>query len=353
MKIEDIDVNFKVKGQIPEGTEFYRPGESPLALYGVFMENGKYRRMPEKTAAAVSKEVYALHANTAGGRLRFRTDSPWISVCAELDQVCRMSHFALTGSAGFDLYRRENGKFRYVGTFIPEYDMISRLQATVYTDTEGMQDYLIHFPLYTDVKSVLIGFKEGSGTADAEPYCPAAPFVTYGSSITQGGCASRPGNSYQNILSRRLNADHINLGFSGSALGEDPMMAYIAGLSMSAFILDYDFNAPTGEHLWKTHEKAYRTVRNQNPDLPILLLSRPRFYLNDEDRERLAIIRATYEKAKAEGDRNLYFITGTELMQYCGQEGTVDGTHPTDFGFYSMAKVIGDFLEKLGLYTSR
>ena len=350
MRIEEIDANFRVKGQIPAGTALYAPGQAGIDLYGVFRENGKYRRMPEQTAASVSPAVYALHANTAGGRLRFCTDSPWISLCAQLDQICKMPHFALTGSTGFDLYRRENGSFRYVGTFIPEFDIASELQATIAVDTQGMQEYLIHFPLYTDVKSLFVGVREGASMARAHRYLPIPPIVTYGSSITQGGCAARPGSCYQNILSRRLNVDHVNLGFSGSALGEQEMMDYIAGLSMSVFILDYDFNAPTGAHLLQTHQRACRTVRRSHPTLPILLLSRPRYYLNAEDRERLAIIEETYRKARAEGDQNIFLITGPELMQDCGQEGTVDGTHPTDLGFAAMARVIGDFLETLPLH---
>ena len=122
---------------------------------------------------------------------------------------------------------------------------------------------------------------------------------------------------------------------------------YIAGLPMSVFVYDYDHNAPTPEHLQETHEKMFLTIRKAHPDIPIVMLSRPRAYLNADDQRRLAIITATYENAKKRGDQKVYLLTGPELMADAGCDGNVDGTHPTDYGFASMAHALGDLLEKL------
>ena len=121
--------------------------------------------------------------------------------------------------------------------------------------------FTINFPLYQGVNSLYIGLKEGSVIKEAPEYETTAPFVYYGSSITQGGCASRPGSAYQNILSRHLQWDHINLGFSGSCKGEDEMAYYIASLDMSVFVYDYDHNAPTVEHLKNTHEIFFKKIK--------------------------------------------------------------------------------------------
>ena len=169
----------------------------------------------------------------------------------------------------------------------------------------------------------------------------------YGSSITQGGCASRPGNSYESIVSRRLDADYINLGFSGNAKGEPEIAEYISKLDMSCFVYDYDFNAPTVEHLINTHQKMYNVIREANPDLPIVLMSSPKYRLTDEGKQRLSVIRKTYEDAKANGDGNVYFIDGSTLMALAKYDGTVDDCHPNDLGFASMAKAVGDLLEKI------
>ena len=171
----------------------------------------------------------------------------------------------------------------------------------------------------------------------------------YGSSITQGGCASRPGMSYQAIVSRRFDYDYINLGFSGNAKAEDTIIDYIKNLDMSIFIYDYDHNAPTVEHLANTHEKMFKAIREAHPNLPIIMMSRPKFKLTDLEEQRLEIIKTTYNNAIASGDKNVYLITGKELTALCGNEGTVDNCHPTDFGFASMAKAVGDVIEKIKL----
>ena len=182
----------------------------------------------------------------------------------------------------------------------------------------------------------------------AAEYAVEKPVVYYGSSITQGGCASRPGNAYQNIQSRLLDFDHINLGFSGSAKAEDAMIDYIAGLEMSAFVYDYDHNAPTAEYLAQTHERMFKRIRAAHPDLPILLLSRPQpNMLNPDDIERLRIVTQSYENAIATGDQNVYFIPGPVLMESVKNEGLVDGVHPNDAGFVSMARAMLPTLQKM------
>ena len=117
---------------------------------------------------------------------------------------------------------------------------------------------------------------------------------------------------------------------------------------MSAFVLDYDHNAPSNEHLKETHYPFYKTVREKHPDLPIVLLTRPKFHLAPFEVERLEIVRATYERALAEGDKNIYFIPGPELISpETIETATVDGVHPNDSGFVSMATKLIDVLKEI------
>ena len=192
-----------------------------------------------------------------------------------------------------------------------------------------------------------IGISDNSILLEPEPYNIKVPFVYYGSSITQGGCASRPGNSYQSKISRLFNADYVNLGFSGSAGGEDAIADYIASLDMSMFFLDYDHNAPDVEHLKNTHEKLFLKVRKNHPSIPIIIMSRPKFYLNDEEKQRLEIIKSTFENAKSRGDQNVYLLDGKALMQMAGNEGTVDNCHPNDLGFASMSEALINLLKTI------
>ena len=341
--IFEIDPNFAARLPSREDLVFHSARRFPFAVRGVFWEDGRFRRLPERVAAATSEGVAELHANTAGGRVCFCTDSPYIVLRAAMDRVGKMPHFALTGSAGFDLY--EGSVYR--GTFVPPFDLTDGYEAAVEVGEGGLREYTVNFPLYSDVSEVEIGLAAGAVLTEPAPCRGSGPIVYYGSSITQGGCASRPGRSYQSVIARQTGYDYVNLGFSGSARGEEVMARYIAGLDMAAFVLDYDHNAPTAEHLAATHEPFFRTVRAAHPEAPIVLLSRPRAVLTAEEEERLAIVRATWERARAAGDENVWFLSGSELMAHCGNEGSVDGCHPTDFGFASMAAVLGALLEKI------
>ena len=108
------------------------------------------------------------------------------------------------------------------------------------------------------------------------------------------------------IISRRFHCDYINLGFSGSTRAEDTIAKYIAGLDMSLFVYDYDYNAPTADHLRDTHEKMFQTIRNAYPGLPIIILSRPKITLNETEEDRRQIIASTYQKAMASGDNRVF-----------------------------------------------
>ncbi|MBR5504790.1 MAG: hypothetical protein IKV73_00580 [Clostridia bacterium] len=339
--ISKIDDNFKVETQIEKNDiRFYKIDESPFKIYGVFKENDKYRRMPDNIARKVSEGVYRLHTNTAGGRVRFVTDSLYIAIQSKMDGLGKMPHFALTGSAGFDLYVDNC----YVNTFMPPYDISDGYESLFEFGEKERREITINFPLYSNVNELYIGLQGTALLEEAKPYGNTKPIVYYGSSITQGGCASRPGMAYEAILSREFNYDYINLGFSGSAKAEDEMIEYIKNLDMSVFVYDYDYNAPTVEHLAQTHEKMFKAVREKKPHLPIIIMSRPKYFLTQEEKTRKEIIETTYLNAVSAGDKNVYFIDGKKLTELCKECGTVDNCHPTDFGFASMAKALADVI---------
>lgn len=339
--IEKIDRNFEVKSVSSDGMVYFNCMEKPFEVYGLISSENGFLRMPQAFADSVNDGVKKLNCNTAGGRVRFVTDSRQIGIRAKMRSIGKMPHFALTGSAGFDLYADGD----YEGTFIPPFDIKDGYESVVQLSGSGEREITINFPLYSGVVSLEIGLCAGSSLKRASGYAVCRPVVYYGSSITQGGCASRPGNSYQSIISRRLGCDFVNLGFSGSARGEDAMAEYISGLSMSAFVYDYDYNAPNEEHLQNTHARMFRTVRQKNPGLPVIMLSRPHSKLNDVFRRRRDIIMRTYIDARNSGDENVYFIDGEKIFSiFGGDGGTVDNCHPNDLGFACMAKAVGDVL---------
>jgi hypothetical protein len=176
------------------------------------------------------------------------------------------------------------------------------------------------------------------------------PIVYYGSSITQGGCCSRPGNAYQAVVSRRFNIDFVNLGFSGNAKGEAAMAEYIAGLPMSVFVLDYDHNAPNPEFLEQTHYDFFKIIRDARPELPIVMMSKCDLdsgarTTNDKRRR---VIMETYRKSRENGDENVYFIDGAEVYRGTYEDMcTVDKCHPNDLGFALMADAVEAQLKRV------
>lgn len=345
--ISQIDKNFKIETKINKSDiKFYNIKQEPFKIHGAFYENGKFRRLPEAVAKSVSDGVYWLHSNTAGARVRFKTNSPYVAIYAKMSNIGKMAHFALAGSGGFDLYIKTDEE-KYVGTFVPPYDMTDGYESVIDLLDKKERELVINFPLYSDVTELYIGISEKATLNAPTPYKVENPIVYYGSSITQGGCASRAGCTYQAILSRRLNVDYINLGFSGNARAEDEMIEYIKGLEMSAFVYDYDHNSPSIEHLKKTHEKMFKAIRQSHPTLPIIILPRPKYTLNNEEKKRARIIKATYKNAIDSGDKNVYFIGGKSLMRLCKDDGTVDNCHPTDIGFFSMAVALERVLKKI------
>ena len=230
--IAKIDKNFAIETNVQrEKIKFYDAKSAPIKLYGVWHDGEGYRRVPKDVAERTSEGLVNLAMNTAGGRIRFVTDSPYVVLKVIYPNYSPLSHMPKTGSAGFDLYVNENGRENFKKVFIP-------LASTTF---DGVHDFpdskerliTINFPLYNKVNEVYVGVHEDYTFKAAPDYTVNEPMVFYGSSITQGGCASRPGNSYQSVISRRYDADFINLGFSGSAKGEEAMRNYIASLPMS------------------------------------------------------------------------------------------------------------------------
>lgn len=357
MRIDEIDQNLIIESEITEPDLIWlNAREMPFVITGIMYdeEQACFVRLPQCVADSVSEGVANLNHHTAGGRVRFRTNSTCIAIKAVMATDYLMSHITLIGQSGFDLYHKvEDGRDLYHQSFKPPMGMRTGYESAVMTSGK-LRDYTINFPLYDGVKELYIALKKHAVLEAPTPYKHQKPVVYYGSSITQGGCASRPGNSYQAILSRRLNTDHINLGFSGSGRAEKEMVDYLANLDMSVFVCDYDYNCLSTEHLWQTHLPLYRAVRKVHPDVPIILISAPTVLKEPENfAERRAAVRGTYDTAVAEGDKNVYYIDGAELFQgECWDSCTVDGVHPNDFGFYRMAmrieKTLKPILEKLG-----
>lgn len=355
MKISEIDKNLALDiVTSDENTVFMDVSKEPFQVTGVLLptpEEPYYRRMPQELADRVSKGVSELNHHTAGGRVRFRTDSPYISLHSVQSAVCLMNHMAVCGIGGFDLYAKaddddEELQEYYVGTFRPPFHLETGYDAIVRLPDRRMRTFTLNMPLYGGVNELYLGFDRES-VIEAPPAQRYKPVAYYGSSITQGGCASRPGNSYQGILSRALDCGQVNLGFSGNGMGEPEVAEYIAGMQLSAFVMDLDNNCHSAEQLRQVHEPFFQIIRKAQPKLPVIFVSRPPLMGSTDNPARIEVILETYNKALAAGDKHVYFINGSEFFDaFAGDAATVDGCHPNDYGFVLMALGILPVLEK-------
>ena len=337
--ISEIDRNFREAKVGNLSVYYFNALKKPFEVTGFPWreENGPLYRIPKNlTEQEVNSGVLSLAWHTSGGTIRFKTDSPYMTIRADYHYFNDMNHMPRTGSAGFDLYTAgDDGGEIYLSTIQPRSENRNKtLEQRFNSGSDGkMHSYTIYLPLYSGVKNLEIGVKPGSKILPPDPQKIRKPILFYGSSITQGGCASRPANNYTTMLCRAVDAPQINLGFSGSAKGEIALAEAIGKLDLSVFVMDYDYNAPNAEHLAKTHEPFFKAVRKANPDLPVIMLSKCSWI----SPERRDIIRKTYENAVKAGDKKVWFIDGNELFGEPGQNMcTVDHCHPNDLGFYMM-----------------
>ena len=352
IKATPLDKNMLPTAVDRKGLVYYDAESEPFRIYGIWRQNGAFARIPskvcavfDKTLAPEDREKEEHRSSTAGGRIRFITDSPYVAVNVLLEDVYMYFTMSITGTCGLDLYA--DGEF--VGSYRPPLSQKDGyFEALVDIGGERRKRVItLNLPLYCNVEKIYIGLDENATIERAPDYKYEKPVVFYGSSITHGACASRPGMNYPAQIGRLLDCNHHNLGFGGCAKAEPEVAEYIAGLDMSVFVYDYDHNAPDAQYLKETHERMFKTVRDKNPELPIVMISAP--YPNPSSNwiERREIIRETYEKALAAGDKNVYFISGTTLFPELGADFTPDGTHPSDLGYYYMARRIAPVISKI------
>ena len=346
MKIEELDNNFKNE-KIESGLDivYYDIPNSKFALYGIYYEKteGRFRRFPQTVAEGMidSKNALCLSLHTSGGRLRFGTNSNVITVRAQWKEMLRMAHMPFTGSAGFILCEEMGNKEKYIATINPDWYQNDGAYKEIKLNGNKIRNYILYFPLYNGVDNLEIGLEKGARITCGRKYMNHKPILYYGSSITQGGCASRPDNMYPALISKWHNMDYINLGVSGHAKAEESMIEYLKTIDCCVFVYDYDHNASDAEYLSKTHYRLYEEFRKTHESTPVIMISSPNSERIDKDGKRVEVIKQSYLKAKENGDKNVYFIDGKTLFGVKDRENCmVDGSHPNDLGFYRMAKVI-------------
>lgn len=311
-----------------------------------------YDRLPAYLKDSIRKELWDLGKNSAGVAVRFRTDSKKITARWEVLNNMWMNHMTPAGIKGLDLYAWQDGKWIFVGSGRPGHAK-GTFTSTFISNMDGqMREYMLYMPLYDCATKVEIGILGSARIEQPALSLPARkkPVVVYGTSITQGGCANRPGMAYTAILSRKMNREFINLGFSGNGRLDYEIARLMARVDASCYILDNMANCSTA--MLDRLEGFVKILREAHPDTPILLLGNAHYtYV------RFNTVSAADVKQKDErlaelfrqmrpNDKNLYYLPGDALIG-SDDEATVDGTHFTDLGFVRMSENLYPLLKRL------
>ena len=322
-----------------------------LAVYGLpwFSEDSPVlRRLPARLKESFRPAVWNLAQSPSGGRIRFRTDSTSVGIVAENPGFSNMHHMPSVGENGFDIYVGRD----YLSSAWPDKDgKIVKIWGV--GRERKLRDITIYLPLYKAVTIQSLSLDADARLEPATPYAIPKPVVYYGSSITQGGCASNPGGSCQAILERKLNADFVNLGFSGNGLGEPALADAIRELDASCIVLDFWGN-PSPEQYTNALPVFVDHLREKRPAVPILVTSP--FYFPAEEAsaamEKMQNVKRQFahdfvESRREKGDHKITFVDGLKMLNRDQTSGLVDGVHCNSLGFYFNAQGLEPFLRRV------
>jgi hypothetical protein len=309
-----------------------------------------YDRLPAKAHGVVTDAVWSLSRHSAGMLVRFQTDATEIHVDYKVTSSnLAMPHMPATGVSGLDLYGVDaDGIWKWIAVFAPKGQ---ENNAPIVTGMEGvLREYIVYLPLYNGTEHLRIGVPK------SKLFKPLAarqekPIVFYGTSITHGACASRPGMPHPSILGRRLNKPIINLGFSGNGRMDIEVGKLLSELDAATYVIDCLPNMNAAEVTAKT-APLVEHLRTEHPETPIVLVE-DRSYSgswaipsqksrNDSSRQAL---RAEYQKLVDKGLTKLLYIDGEALLG-SDRDDTTDGSHPSDLGFYRHANAFEPVLRK-------
>lgn len=311
---------------------------------------GPFDRLPDSAQNKVGQAAWNQSKDSAGICIRFVTDAPELRVRWSLTKgALAMPHMPATGVSGVDLYTRyADGKWWFIGNGRPGETEGNEATFTFTDGTRPQRECLLYLPLYNGTKSLEIGVPTGShlDKAPPRPEDRRKPIVIYGTSITQGGCASRPGMVWTSILGRLLDRPVINLGFSASGTMEPPVAEPLAELDPAAYLIDCTWNMGVGPEVYLDRiTQLVHTIRKAHPLTPILFVGQSVIRTDSFPDDLSGHQAAAVKSLQKEGVQGLILVPAENLIGHDG-EGTVDGVHLSDLGMDRQARCLFPLVSK-------
>jgi hypothetical protein len=313
-----------------------------------FAENGQeLLRLPAQFKDTYPRSVWQLAQDPTGARIRFRTDSTELGLRLEYPRAPGMRNMSAIGQSGVDLYVGPTywGNMSAFNDWHPG-KIYEEIFFNFPDEPRTQREITLYLPLYEGVKVVAVGLDPDAQVKPPRPYSLGKPIVFYGTSITQSGCVSRPGMGFDAIIGRRLNADFVNLGFSGSGKYEAALAQQVAKIDASCFVMDGSNIAEAADNA-KVYGPFVDIIRARHPKTPIVVVS-PLYSAEEltmparkrQQAERRVFTRKFVSDRIAAGDGNIYLVDGTDLIGPSQGAGLVDGTHLNDLGSQWYADVM-------------
>ncbi len=332
-----------------DSMEFHSARDYRIVGKGFTDTESFYDRLPASVKEGCREELWTLSTNSAGMAVRFRTNSKSIAAKWTVRQQMNMGHMTTIGIRGIDLYRLTDKGWQHVNSGRPSTKSKENSSVLIEHMNGEMAEYMLYLPLYDGVSDVQIGIDSGADIAQPIDPSPRADrsVVFYGTSITQGGCANRPGMCYSSILSREMDFEAFNLGFSGNARCDLYIAEALARLNPTVYFLDFVPNC-TAEIIAEKAVAFIEILRKAHPTTPIIMLDSYKFPPSQFNLDQRSLLEGkTVEMKKVaehfKRDKNFYFYEGAS---YNDGECSVDGAHLTDLGFKAMADHYQKLLKK-------
>lgn len=287
----------------------------------------------------VSPRVYELAKESSGIQAHFVTNSKRIELSIKFNKIFSMTNSSPIGQMGVDLYVFDNKSNQYVfcGVSRPEINQTSYDTLLVEFETNEMRKFILNLPLFVAVEELTLSFEDNSVVLPLQEN--KKKIMMYGTSILHGACASRPGMSYSNILSRRLNVEILNYGFNGNAHNEKEIAQILGKRNVDLFIIDSEANA-YDDSILERLELFIKTFKQYQPHTKIIITNRIPYFKDHLEKER-QLKREKYDayfNYLKDTIKDLIFVD--VYQELCDDlEITGDGLHPNDYGMVKMANI--------------